>query len=65
MRWMMRIGSCQPRCGLRTDQSQSVGYVAKRVITVVDVRLEMWNQQAVVVHSKEQLEVLVTKGDIS
>ena len=46
------IGSCQPHCGLRMDQSRSVGCVTKRVITVVDVRLEMWNQQAVVVHNR-------------
>ena len=52
MRWMTRIGSCQPLFGLRTDQIRSVGYVAKRVITVVDVKLEMWNQQAVVLHNR-------------
>ena len=58
MRWMTRIGSCQPLCGLRTDQSQSVGCVAKRIITIIDVRLEMWNQQAEVL----QLQAIVQGG---
>nr|POE91513.1 hypothetical protein CFP56_14621 [Quercus suber] len=54
MRRITRIGSCQPRCGLRTDQSRSVGCVTKQVITVVDVQLELWTPQVVVLHSSVQ-----------
>ena len=54
------IGSCQPPYGLRMDQSQDVGCVAKKGITVEHVLLKIGNQQAMDLHRRQSLHFLTT-----
>ncbi|KAK9998077.1 hypothetical protein SO802_017680 [Lithocarpus litseifolius] len=52
MRWTRMIGSYRAPYGLRMDQSQDIGCVAKRGTTIEHVLLEMQSQRAVELHHR-------------